>query len=209
MVMIEGRGDIAPHPVRMIVGAAEQNYLYEIVSDRSRRRNYKNRTDVWGRGLTPGHNIPALGWVSKSELPGVVGVVGEYALYNWLTAACGQMHVQWDPYPQDSGDGGKDLFAFGKRIQVKTRRYPYGKTLIRRVPRKGGKIERFDFDLVVSVQWRLGFEVDLLGWIPRGCLANASFRKSRFRHFNLEVPDRALLPMNRLSDHLFAKRCVS
>jgi hypothetical protein len=61
------------------------------------------------------------------------------------------------------------------------------------------------FDVLVGIEWRLGLDVDLLGWCERGELYSSPFTKTRFGHYNLEVPDSALLPMGRLNDHFIAR----
>jgi hypothetical protein len=209
MVMIEGRGMVSPSPVHISVGRAEQRYVYSVIQERSRRRSYAMRADKWGRGLTAGKDIACLGWVSKGDLAGLTGLVGEYATFLYLSKEFGTRNVIWNPGPTQLGDGGRDLDVFGQRIQVKTRRASYGKTLVRRISHKGGRIEPLDFDILVSCEWFLGKNVSLMGWCKRGKLFDSNFARSRFDHYNLEVFDRSLLPMGRLLDHLAVRRAVS
>lgn len=206
MGMVEGRGWVAPSPISVTVGQAEQRLMYSIAAERTGRRAYAGRSDTWGRGLSAGRVVQRIGFVPKSELPGLVGTVGELALSHYLSQAIGRRFVKWDPRPSSGGDNGRDIEVLGERIQAKTRRIPYGKTLIRRVRSSGGRIEPLDFDIVVGCEWNPDRDyVDLLGWCWRDTLFDARFAKSRFDHYNLEVPDDSLFPMSQLVDHLVVK----
>lgn len=207
MVMIEGRGEVKPNPKRIAIGRSELALFHSIAEERAKRR-YVMRTDKWGRGLSSGIEVASLGFVPKAELPILTGLVGEYAAFNYLAQYFGAINVHWNPQPMLIGDGGRDLEVFGRNVQVKTRRSPYGKTLVRRVQKAGGSIEPLDFDVLVGSQWipSNGGQVLLLGWCQRERLFDSNFSKSRFNHFNLEIIDDHLLPMQRLIDHLTIKQ---
>lgn len=209
MVMVEGRGLMAPHSVKLVVGAAEQRYLHSIVRERAKRRSYANRIDQWGRGMTGAASVPCLGRVPKDELPGLTGLIGEYALFMYLVNEFGLKNVDWSPGPAQFGDGGKDIDIFNQTIQVKTRRRGYGKILVRRISRAGGQIEPLNFDILVGCEWQLADQVSLIGWCKRGSLFNSNFASSRFDHYNLEIRDSLLLPMGRLLDHLLTRQSVA
>jgi hypothetical protein len=204
--MIEGRGLVTPHPVTLAVGCTEQRYLHSIVRERASRRSYARRQDLWGRGLTSGKQVRCLGWVPKDELGALTGTVGEYALFTYLANEFGSKNVGWDPRPAKFGDGGRDVEIFGQRIQVKTRRNPYGKVLVRRVNHRGGQIEPLNFDILVGCEWSLTDRVSLIGWCQRHRLFDSNFARSRFDHYNLEIFDHLLLPMCRLVDHLLVRQ---
>ncbi|KKM75065.1 hypothetical protein LCGC14_1394010 [marine sediment metagenome] len=201
MTLVEGRGVCVPSPVMISVSTSTQKYLLMAAVQRDRHREYSSRRDRWGRGLISGREIGALGAVSKSVLVILVGLVGEHAVAQFLKAEFGAAVPDVDLSLTHAGDGGFDLEPFGAKIQVKTRRAPCPKTLIRRVT--GNKrLQSFNFNLLVSCEWKLDTTCQLLGWNHRSDLYRGRFARSKFDHFNIEIRDDALLPMSRLLDHL-------
>ena len=188
-MLVEGKGIIAPAPVRITISTSVLARLRDVAEDRDRRRGYAARRDAWGRGFV--------------KNPTLVGLVGEAAICEYVSTRGFRQSVDyhWRPF----GDGGRDLVVEHLIIQVKTRRKNVsGCSLIRRGQR--GRIVPLACDLFVFVQWSEDAPEGayLLGWQwAMFILRHAGFARSPLAtadHWNLNVPDPFLQPMNRLID---------
>lgn len=119
MSAVEGRGWVAPVPVRIGIDRGERAACHRHARDRERHRGYGARTDQWGVGLldSPVDSV-------------VVGNVGELAFSHWLHRATG-VRVWPDWTLKAIGDRGLDFAVAGYRVQVKTARKDYRELLVR------------------------------------------------------------------------------
>ena len=177
MVMVEGRGVIAPSPVVHKLNICELRFLEEEAKKRDGHRRYSNRRDQWGRGLT--------------KNPILTGMGGEFAAGKYIGAK--------PDFRLHAGDNGIDLIKGSMTFQVKTRQSRSGLSLVRRVDHRG-RLKELIADAFLFCQWIPGeSDISLLGWQWRQQLPRGRFGKSRVaHHFNIFIYDTSLLPMSRL-----------
>jgi len=190
----EGVGIVAPKPVPIRLTDGEVALVRSAAAERRRYRNYANRTDAWGRGLIAD--------------PVLIGMSGELAVIVFLNRRLG-LSLSLDTELLRKGDGGHDLPGIALPTQIKTRKTRSANNLIRRVSRKS--IKPLDAKYFIFCQYVDERTVHILGWLPEEQLRLAPFHKSPLRqaeHFNLDVPDSWLLPMQDYLDELEARGAV-
>src|ERR1035437_8759519 len=96
----EGRGKVAPKPVRIVLSAQEFSIINRIAADLDAFRNYAASQSSWKRGL-----------IGNTLTPYIIGQCGQYALEKYLGTS-GDSSLKRD------GDGGVDLEVNGKTIQI-------------------------------------------------------------------------------------------
>jgi hypothetical protein len=199
-VNTEGRGIVAPASIVIKLGHDELLIINERAASQALERDYKNRRDSWGTGLTgPRRPSNALD-LRDDQYPGFVGLVGEYALCSYINRKIGKTLVSLDLKTHQYGDRGVDVTANGLTIQIKTRQNRYQPNLIRVTNGRGESIP-FNSQIYAFCLY-LREEADkprLLGWTwTREIVGRPIVDARRGNHKNIEIPDRDLKPMTRL-----------
>lgn len=191
-MLTEGKGLRPPAPVKIRLTPSEVSFLQNEAGRRDSFRRYRDRKDAWGRGYTDG--------------PTFVGLVGEHAVCAFLSRRLG-VYLKVDTALRRKGDGGADVFVFGLRLQVKTKKTGT-KNLIRRLDHEKQLRGLFAHAFVFARWLENQRLVQLLGWIrARDVTEVGKFCKStRDEHWNLDIEDHHLLPMNDLVDELVLRR---
>lgn len=165
----------------------EKLHLQGLARHRESYRRYRDKQDLWQRGLVP-HCV-------------FLGLCGELAMCKFLNRRLG-LSLDVDAEDRPRGDDGFDLHPLGLlRVQVKTRQRDYGSLLIRRET-DGGRVVPIHWDVCVCATIarddEAGAAVSLDGWVDRDDVIGlrrkfASFVAARRGdHMNLEVGDERL-----------------
>lgn len=186
MVDCEGRGRVAPKPIRILLSNQERRIIRRLTEERTAYRGYANSQSKWKQGL-----------VGASQAV-LIGMTGQYALRRYLGIADDD-----DSRLKPQGDGGVDLEHKGLTMQVKTRRGTRIDNLIRRVTDRK-KICPLVTKLFAFCQFNDDATVYLLGWIrSRDARLCGHFKRSSVaEHWNLVVDDVNLLPIHQLKEEL-------
>lgn len=182
-MLVEGRGIVAPSPIRCAVSMREINQLRAIAARRNAYRGYQSRRDQWGRGLT--------------KDPIVVGLIGEHAVLSFLNSRLGT-RMSVDDRLLRVGDGGVDALVNGYSMQIKTRQR--GRQNLIRTLDDRKRLIAFNVEAFVFAKFAEPSDVFLLGWITADDARGVGdFKRSRVAdHFNTVVEDKELEPMSRL-----------
>lgn len=213
-MLTEGKGHVAPASVSFKVSRSAFRLLLSEAEKRDSFRSYKKRNDAWGQGLKDSIEVPGVGMVSKSVRSILCGMLGEYAVSETINRRFGRKECELDFTLQTQGDGGKDLTACGRSIQVKTRQRKSRESLVDRVRYKKNRkrIIAADSSLYIFCQWdpaKNPYQVEILGWVFRETLKTMPFKKSRRGDwFNTVVSDSVLEPFNRLIIELRRNQCL-
>jgi hypothetical protein len=212
-VLTEGKGQIAPASISFKVSRSAFRLLLSEAEKRDSFRSYKRRNDAWGQGLKDAIEVPGVGMVPKSIRSILCGMLGEYAVSETINRRLDSKECSLDFSLQTQGDGGKDLKACGRAIQVKTRQRQSRESLVDRVryKRHRKRIIATESSLYVFCQWipaKDAFVVEILGWVFRETLQTLPFKKSKIGDwFNTVVPDVVLEPFNKLILELRREEC--
>jgi hypothetical protein len=186
MADCEGRGKVAPKPIRFILSGQEAQIIRRLVVERTSYRGYANSQSKWKQGL-----------VGASQAV-LIGMTGQYALRRYLGIADDD-----DSRLKPRGDGGIDLEHKGLTMQVKTRRRAKTESLIRRVTDRK-KVCPLVSEIMAFCQYENETTVLLLGWIRcRHARLNGHFKRSSVAdHWNLVIGDSDLLPIRQLKEEM-------
>jgi hypothetical protein len=199
-VNTEGRGIVAPAPIVIKLRHDELLIIKERAVRQAMERDYRNRRDAWGTGLTGPRRPPNAQDLRDDQYPGYVGLVGEYALCSYINPRVGKPLVSLDLRPRRCGDYGIDVTANGLTIQIKTRQKQDQPNLVRATNWRGEFLPFTSKIHVFCLYFRE--EMDrprLLGWIwTREIAGRPLVDARRGNHKNFEIPDQDLLPMTRL-----------
>lgn len=196
----EGRGEIAPAPLQIYLTWNDLRIFRDFAAQVAARRHYARGRTLWQLGLTSGFTVGGRFEIPPHEAGAFIGKVGEYALVYFLNHTCGKevARLNLDLLPR--GDGGKDVIAFGRSIEVVTRRINSPSSLIRRTL-PGGKILTLYSDYFMFAEYNIEnpLKVTLLGWIRRRELEPMpTVPARRGEHRNIDVKDLILQPMRTL-----------
>lgn len=205
---------VRPAPVVVPVRGVERDELKSAADARDRFRGYAGMADFWKRGL-----------IAVRENPTFVGFMGELAFSKFLRDRLGEVY-DVDVTLRKNGDGGRDFFVRGVRVQMKTAFTAYDDLLVRRQLSTGELVD-LEWDVCVRGAWPCRvcdcrqralsglFSstpdyspcrdcVALLGWTTREHLLSAGPPEPAKRgdHYNLCLRPHMFLPMSRLLDHL-------
>lgn len=202
--MIEGRGSIAPKPVRIVL---TDHDLLAVIQSVKELNRYSTRTDDWGKGLI-GDAPSALREkvsLTHQEVPIVAGKLGEYALWSLATRRFGDVFPPVDFGRRARGDGGIDLKMFGIELQVKTR-VTSSQNLVKAFDERGVEIP-LTGHAHVFCSWDRQWFLNVLGWIRNKELSRMPVESSRRGSWkNFVMADSQLLPLCRLWNELDLRR---
>lgn len=195
---IEGKGMVAPGPIKYSITFAELRQLLLEAERRANFRRYGKARTTWKQGLTGMREFQGLGMVRKDVSPILIGLAGEYVVIQHLNSRLRRAVFELDVSLLPSGDKGIDLQDSHITLQVKTRQTA-NTNLIRRVNERRILVP-LRAEAHVFCRWKGHHIVDLLGWQWTKTIRQLSrLQKSpRAPHFNLVVPDELLQPMSAL-----------
>ena len=173
-MIVEGKGRVAPSPVKVLITRTDVAVLSYEAERRNAHRSYASQFSTWKRGLTAN--------------PVLVGMVGELAIERKLKDL--GVNCSVIDFSLNNGDGGKDAEIAGVAYQIKTSTKTYSTCLVRRVS-ETGKLLPLVADRFVFCRWNIGDKYcDIRGWCDRSQLRKSEHGKSkRGKWFNLEVSD--------------------
>lgn len=184
MATVEGRGMVAPTPVRIPITQLDIRWLERVANKRDKHRGYGRSSSQWKRG-------------SCSD-PILVGLVGEFAFERLLRTR--QLPGKVVDDSLNDGDGGKDAEICGVTYQVKTSQKIYPTCLIRRVSEQK-RLLSLVADRFVFCAWSPGDSgCWLRGWCDQETvIENGKLRPSKRGNWhNTELDHCRLLPMSDL-----------
>jgi hypothetical protein len=189
-MQFEGRGIVAPAPVRIRIGKAARDFYANATEKINTYRQYDSRSDPWGKGFV--------------KNPMLIGKGGELAMSEFLRR-CG-LNLNVDVTLRKRGDGGHDFNVLGDRYEIKTR----SKTRSNFVRYIDNVVPSNYCDLFVFAQWCADPPDEyalLLGWIwsvdvGRMPIELAPAKGSN--HSNYVIQDSDLKTMSRLRDRIKA-----
>jgi hypothetical protein len=197
-MLVEGKGVVAPKPIRVFIQRHEIIALNDDAAKRAAFRSYGDRADQWGKGLLPTTSIVHIGEAPKAQVSILVGLVGEYATKRFLTSARPSWQIEIDTELRGTGDGGIDILAFGLKVQVKTKTRHGGENLVKCATSYG-------WHCVVFCRWNMTDCVHLLGWTWKADVVSLAPQPSPFGGWsNFSVLDSALEPMSSMVSEIEA-----
>jgi hypothetical protein len=206
MMIVEGRGCVAPAvvPIRMDDGSLRT--LLAASRHRDQFRGYRHKAGEWERGLAPAVVIPGVGTIDQSVRAIMSGLVGEYATAWYLNSRVDGCPAAIDYALRSGGDGGTDLKVVGIDLQIKNTTKADHPNMVRVVSARGKHLP-LTADAFVFSHWEFGRTVFLRGWCKTS-VVNCSPLADAIRgsHKNREVPCEHLDTMSSLCDYLNARR---
>lgn len=201
MVMVEGQGRIPPASLDVVLQAGAMAALGIEARKRADYRRYGDRRDEWGRGLTGAIVNANIGTFDEATAPILAGLIGEHCVCDMIRRRV-KVPANVDFTLRPDGDGGKDIVAFGLKIDIKTRTKDHGVHLVRHANERGRKAQ-LKSDVYVFATWPKGRVCHVHGFVWRDFIAALEPHDAiRGNHTNYEIQPADLLPMSRLFDEI-------
>jgi hypothetical protein len=208
-MMTEGVGDVAPRPVKIVLPDYALQALLVEAASRAEYRQYRKQKDEWSQGLQGDVVIHNVGALRRDVRPIFVGMIGEYAVCEFINSREPSARVSVDLLQKVRGDFGVDVAAFGIQMQVKTRQTAEHGNLIRIIDEHGNR-KSLNAKAFVFCQWSGDKVCELLGWAWTKDIRDLRPQDAvRGKHQNIVVADWRLICMDRLAEMLKAKKELS
>lgn len=208
-MMVEGIGDVAPKPWKLILSDHALAVLRVEAEKRAEYRQYKNQSSEWSKGLQGDVVIQGVGVLRQEVRPIFVGLIGEYAACEYINQKLPTAKVCIDLARRKHGDFGVDVAAFGIQMQVKTRQSADHGNLIRVIDERGNR-KHLTARAFVFCEWTGHKTCSVLGWQWTKDIRDLPVENAiRGRHKNIRIADWRLLCMSRLANALSAKKGLS
>lgn len=186
MAFVEGRGWIAPTPIKIRLSGEEVRHVRSLAKHLHKEKPFMEESNIF------------TGWL------------GEAAFAKFIYNQLGVPHLA-NLRILEGGDGGIDAELYGVKMQIKT--HTSGKRCAVKRAKKG-QLEPLPAELFVFVEQLTKNEgpeqdLNLLGWVFRDDLLEGGKLVSGKGWHQTQIDERYLKPMIRIAKYLFAKKGVN